>query len=314
MLKNLLFISFLAFSSSTALSNKAPLNEPQKQNENQYEYYTDYIDLNFFEYVDFNFLSQPSYTYFEINASVSKEKVELHALEINSFKYMSPYLYQENNSINLSVAIAGDDDQVDYTFSNERLINTLDKNGYAVVTDLAVNNNNDYAYLTKSWLDFYKVDYLGGDNRSYAITITIPFGNHGAPPIKWEQLFTINLKFFNQNYYDKILGINAYNNGYNDGLLDGYDNGYDNAYNDGFDIGYDVGLGAGYDNGYARGYNDGVASDFNAWSWLTAVFSSMGALLSIQLLPGVTIGGIAVLVLVLTLLPFLIKLLKGDGE
>lgn len=86
---------------------------------------------------------------------------------------------------------------------------------------------------------------------------------------------------------------------------------YFDAYTDGYTRGNNDGLNDGYDIGYNEGYNIGLTADFDAFGWLTAIFTGMGAFLSIQLLPNVSIGGIAILIMVLTLVPFLIGLLKG---
>lgn len=88
----------------------------------------------------------------------------------------------------------------------------------------------------------------------------------------------------------------------------GYQTGYANGYLDGDNNGYA--------NGYKKGFSDGQASEFDGYTWLRALFGSngIGALLSIELLPGITIGGIILIPISLSLIAFIIRIFKGGSS
>jgi hypothetical protein len=77
---------------------------------------------------------------------------------------------------------------------------------------------------------------------------------------------------------------------------------------------YELGYNDGYADGDLDGYNRGINEDFNAYSYLFGMFGAFSGLFAVELLPGLTIGGIAILVLSLTLLPFLIGLFTKGGK
>lgn len=127
-----------------------------------------------------------------------------------------------------------------------------------------------------------------------------------------------------------------------------YNQGYNNGYLDGKDIGYTQGQEAGYNNGFETGEASGVLKGFNQgrneygiyfnneWrtaGWygtyrynqgvneedstgfialLFAVFSGFGTLLSIELLPNITIGAIIAVPLVFGILWFILGKRGGD--
>lgn len=71
---------------------------------------------------------------------------------------------------------------------------------------------------------------------------------------------------------------------------------------------------SGYTFGYSNGYTEGIISTgggVNFWDGFTALFSGMGALLSISLFPGVTIGGIVILFVSIPLVFAIFKLIRG---
>lgn len=110
------------------------------------------------------------------------------------------------------------------------------------------------------------------------------------------------------NYLPPV--VENYETGYNDGYDDGLADGYFGGYVDGKEVGYNDGYVAGDLDGYNRGIND----DFNAYSYLFGMFGAFSGLFAVELLPGLTVGGIAILVLSLTLLPFLIGLFTKGGK
>lgn len=68
------------------------------------------------------------------------------------------------------------------------------------------------------------------------------------------------------------------------------------------DIGFDLGYNSGYDDGFIAKGVDG---------WLISTFTGMGSLLSIELLPNLTIGSIILIFLAIPLTYAIIKLMKG---
>ena len=88
----------------------------------------------------------------------------------------------------------------------------------------------------------------------------------------------------------------------------GYQAGYADGYLDGDNNGFDV--------GYNKGFSDGQAAEFDGYTWLRALFGSngIGALLSIPLLPGITIGGIILIPISLSLIAFIIRIFKGGSN
>lgn len=88
-------------------------------------------------------------------------------------------------------------------------------------------------------------------------------------------------------------------------------------YSEGYNTGFNDGEYEGYFVGYDDGYNEGVESGINenvSYSWLRGLFYGLGDLLSIRLFGDITIGSIALIMLSLTLLPFIIGLAKGKGR
>lgn len=127
------------------------------------------------------------------------------------------------------------------------------------------------------------------------------------------------LEFNNLSYYaytdDLQLTMffeDSVNQAYNDGFNHGYDIGYDNGYNVGYDDGYSIQQGdldSAYDRGYDDGYNNGIAVEqLDIWSALWMAFTTPFTLFEIEMLPGITIGMIALIPLVLGLIAFIFSL------
>lgn len=102
-------------------------------------------------------------------------------------------------------------------------------------------------------------------------------------------------------------GLPVYTAGYiageNAGFADGHAVGYDSGFLDGEFYGYN--------DGYNAGMNDAVANEMTSYSWLRGLFAGLGDLLAIRLFGDITIGSIALIMLSLTLLPFIIGLARG---
>jgi len=168
---------------------------------------------------------------------------------------------------------------------------------YTMVELLNVYDANNFnVFNPNNWDSNYQTELR--------ITFVVPYTAHTNPPSDYaEQLKNITL--FTR------LGENAdYFDGYESGYVDGKTDGYNDGYRDGKEVGYNDGYTAGDLDGYNRGIND----DFNAYSYLFGMFGAFSGLFAVELLPGLTIGGIAILVLSLTLLPFLIGLFTKGGK
>lgn len=99
----------------------------------------------------------------------------------------------------------------------------------------------------------------------------------------------------------------AYWNGYYDGTVDGYQDGQD----EGYQLGYDYGHSIGDSEGYNRGLNEGTS----AWGILfSAMLSTFGTVLGIEIFPGLTIGMLVAVPLILGLLSFIIGVAKGGNK
>jgi hypothetical protein len=108
--------------------------------------------------------------------------------------------------------------------------------------------------------------------------------------------------------------------GYDVGLVDGYDDGYGYGLSDGYyvgyDLGYDDGLGDGDDLGYDRGYQKAIddgSAEFGLPTLLSSLFVGLGSLLSIQLLPNISIGMIIAVPVVFGIIAFILGK-RGGGD
>ncbi len=106
----------------------------------------------------------------------------------------------------------------------------------------------------------------------------------------------------NQESYDI-----GYKNGYNTGELDGYQNGFD------------VGNDSGYKIGFQQGKQEGIASKGeNVWSnaneFIKNIFIGIFDILSIELLPNISLGTFVVIPLIFSVLFFIVKVAKGGGN
>lgn len=129
-------------------------------------------------------------------------------------------------------------------------------------------------------------------------------------------------KAYSDGYFEgRDEGIDiGYDWGYDDGLDDGYSDGYDDGKIDGIDIGYNDGYSFGYDNGYDLGYNDGYqtaindgSAEFGLTTMLSGLFVGLGSLLSIELLPNISIGMIIAVPVVFGIIAFILGK-RGGGD
>lgn len=121
----------------------------------------------------------------------------------------------------------------------------------------------------------------------------------------WAQAFD-NLIVHNKN----SLLFTITNGGYTAGFLDGYDEAV--KYNeDAVEDAYSSGLSEGYGQGYGEGYSLGIA-EVGGLDWLKAVFDTTASIFSIEIIPGFTLGFVALFPLLLLLVKFILGLGKGD--
>lgn len=130
---------------------------------------------------------------------------------------------------------------------------------------------------------------------------------------------TTLLEFNNMSYYaytDDLQLTMFFDESMQEAYNDGYSKGYDSGYSTGYNVGYDDGyiaqqddLQAQYDLGYDNGYNDGIAVEqLDLWTALWVAFTTPFTLFEIEMLPGITIGMIALIPLVLGLIAFIFSL------
>ena len=129
----------------------------------------------------------------------------------------------------------------------------------------------------------------------------------------------------------------GYDNGYEDGLTDGYDNGYPDGYDDGLLVSYDTGFQDAFwdiyenglegfsfaptvlnensfiwGNGYSVGYAEGSA--FDALAWLKSLFYLFTWILTVQIVPGLSILTVAGAFFGFIVLILVFKILFGGGK
>lgn len=159
-------------------------------------------------------------------------------------------------------------------------------------------------------------DYEYYPNLKFIWTLDDDFFQEGKNSV-W--LYGINIKVGGINetinlttqLYVTVISSQLYTDIYNEAKShsynDGYNNGYEEAYNFGYDEGYNFGYEVGDAEGYRRGYNAGVNDEFDVFKYLEALFGEqgLGRLLSIELLPHVTIGAIVIIPLMFFLVSFI---------
>lgn len=80
---------------------------------------------------------------------------------------------------------------------------------------------------------------------------------------------------------------------------------------DGWDQGYESGYQNGYKVGYQEGVVDGSVTESSVGSLMTSVFKGVEQVLSIEVVPNVSVGTIISIPIVLSLLLFLIKMIRS---
>ena len=87
------------------------------------------------------------------------------------------------------------------------------------------------------------------------------------------------------------------------------------VYQEGYNAGYQIGTTEGYNNGYSAGYNKGVGEGNStiktASEFLSAVTSNIQPILDVQVLPGINIGTILLIPIVLGLFLLILNFIKN---
>lgn len=220
--------------------------------------------------------------------------------------FISMPLYDYNSAVNLYMRIDFYDggfleSSVFYDMENIPLSMSMLKVLPYTMVDLP-NNFNVF--------DPYDWDF--GYQMEIRLTFVVPYTARTEPPSDYAQRLRDITLFTKRS--DSAGYFDGYETGYNDGYADGNADGYADGYADGSADSYLDGYNEGYKWGDIDGYNRGINEDFNAYSYLFGMFGAFSGLFAIELLPGLTVGGIAILVLSLTLLPFLIGLFTKGGK
>lgn len=121
------------------------------------------------------------------------------------------------------------------------------------------------------------------------------------------------IKIAERNYYFNAL-TNAQIN--SESYQKGFSEGQKQGELDGFDKGYGAGQDYGYDYGYEEGKKEGIAlKGENVWSnsneFIKNIFVSIFDILSIEILPNVSLGTFVVIPLIFSVLFFIVKVAKG---
>ena len=121
--------------------------------------------------------------------------------------------------------------------------------------------------------------------------------------------FTDN-SYDDTNSYDYIAGLDE---GIDEGIIEGHNDILDDgAFAHGFVSSDAFDYAVGSSTGYALGLEDGY--NFNPTGFIQTLFYGIGYLFAVELIPGLKIGTIALMVLMLKLLPFIIGLFSGGKK
>lgn len=116
-----------------------------------------------------------------------------------------------------------------------------------------------------------------------------------------------DIPYENDAIYDEGYS-NGYDEGYNVGASDGYTIGFTDGDAEGFDRGYNDGYHVGFDYGYDTGYGQGADIPNDVGEFLS---NSIGSFLDTEIFPGITIGGIILIILAIPLAIWFLKMFAG---
>lgn len=226
----------------------------------------------------------------------------------NRNSYIIEGIYQEINNITIiSIRVTLNKNFIDDEFSIE-----FAEHFFRDYATLYI----EYDIYTDAYMDGYEIGYEEGRDRGYG-----------------EGYIDGHSDGYNTGYNDGLndnqgfeLGYNkgknegfqsgydeghwdGYNSGYNNGYYTGISEGYNNGVTDGYNQGYYEGQMDGYDYGYQAGYNAGIneqLADKDFTNLLKSVFIAIGTFLSINLLPGISIGAIIAVPIVFGIIAFIL--------
>ena len=147
------------------------------------------------------------------------------------------------------------------------------------------------------------IDNYPALNTSYASNLDLCTNLYKLYAVKYNyRAYYLNKLNSNQ------INTESFNIGYQQGLSEGDLNGYDR--------GYTIGKEEGYNNGYNTGKQDGIATKGeNVWSnaneFIKNIFVGIFDILSIEILPNVSLGTFVVIPLIFSVLFFIVKVAKG---
>lgn len=145
----------------------------------------------------------------------------------------------------------------------------------------------------------------------YTYTFSLPY-NDTQPYFNQPVYFYYNVVRSSNVQHNFYLNISYNFNGYigEGGDIEGaYNRGYSDGYDAGESIGYIDGLTEGRDLGYIDGYNTAIEGQYTG-DWFKSVFKTLGDLLNVELFPGLSIGYVVALPLILALVAFIIGWFK----
>lgn len=176
-----------------------------------------------------------------------------------------------------------------------------------VAVRVADNASNTIVFtLSQDDPDFYVYDWSYFCDELLA-TIKIRDGLIPEPGAEYQAGYNAG---YNTGYsVGRQVGVTTgYNDGYNDGEIDGVEIGRDLGYQQGYIVGYN----AGREFGYQQGYDQGIADEFDGFSWIRGfLVDVVGGFLSIEIFPSITIGLAVGVPFTLALAAWIIGLIRG---
>lgn len=228
-------------------------------------------------------------------------RVVFDTLGIYQNVFIAIPLYDYNSAVNLTM-------RVDFYDGGVFVGSAISGFGGGLPLSMTMLNVFPYTMVDLSYNVFDSNNWDNDYQSELRLDFTVPYTAYTNPPSQWQNEMRNITLFTKRN--DSASYFDGYETGYNDGVADGYADGYADGSADSYLDGYNDG----YYWGDKDGYNRGINEDFNAYSYLFGMFGAFSGLFAVELLPGLTIGGIAILVLSLTLLPFLIGLFTKGGR
>lgn len=275
-----------------------------------FQYYNDLIDVtaneiylpNRNEYI-YNITLDFEFTYNELNSSY-------FLIALRSFNF---------NDYNLSVPLSIQTPIVFYD-KNHNVIHTLRlymSNPFGISGDIYMEKIDDDLPEFTSYYQFnVNHNNYNLSNVKYislvALSLIDDFGNYEFNNRfdieNLEQSIKDNIFISTRlsNYTDMFsLEDIQYRQGYERGLKETNENAYNDGYREGYNNGYSI--------GHKKGYDKGLNTEFEPYSFLTGLFGSqgIGKLFRIELISGISLGSVIMIPLTLSLMAFVLNLIKG---